>query len=605
MFRLSFLILLSIAFSVSLYAQSPHGDDLKLDCSVCHNPTNWDIDFTKTKFEHKTTGFTLVGQHNVVDCKSCHTNLVFTQAEPECSTCHTDIHQETVGLDCSKCHTPKSWMVEDINGLHQISRFPLVGNHLVADCAQCHPRYPDLYFEVLDIDCYSCHKEDYNSTISPNHTEAGFSTDCMLCHSITAEVWAGASIVHDFFPLIGGHAIQDCFACHEQGGNFTGLTQECYSCHQQDYENVQDPNHLEAGFPTDCEQCHNINGWSPANLDHNQTDFPLTGAHLAVDCASCHTNGFTGTPTDCYSCHRIDDVHSGQNGTECETCHVSSSWDESTFDHALETEFALLDRHGEITCAACHKGGKFEEPLEKECVACHRQDDQHLGKNGEECGGCHDPISWIEVNYDHAEETEFPLLGAHAELECSACHKGPVYDVKLEQDCYSCHAVDDVHSGEQGQQCNDCHGEQSWTAGVKFDHDITKFPLIGLHAVVSCEACHLTEEFQKASGKCRDCHSDESSHRGRLGSNCNECHNPNGWQIWQFDHDAQTSFMLDGEHAGLDCIACHTSPVKKKIRLSKQCGVCHRVDDVHSGQFGANCGRCHTTDSFFNVGSIR
>ena len=202
MLRLSFLILLSIAFSVSLYAQSPHGDDLKLDCSVCHNPESWKVNFDTNDFNHGSTGFTHVGQHNTVDCKSCHTSLVFEKAEPECSTCHKDFHQETVGLDCSKCHTPKSWMVEDINGLHQISRFPLVGNHLTADCAQCHPRFVDLYFEVLDIDCYSCHKEDYNSTISPNHTEAGFSTDCMLCHSITAEDWAGASIIHDFFPLI-------------------------------------------------------------------------------------------------------------------------------------------------------------------------------------------------------------------------------------------------------------------------------------------------------------------------------------------------------------------------------------------------------------------
>jgi len=107
-FRLSFLILLLIAFSMSMYAQSPHGDDLKLDCSVCHSSESWEVNFDTNDFKHSTTGFKLIGQHNSVDCKSCHTNLVFAQAEPECSSCHTDIHQETVGLDCSKCHTPKS-----------------------------------------------------------------------------------------------------------------------------------------------------------------------------------------------------------------------------------------------------------------------------------------------------------------------------------------------------------------------------------------------------------------------------------------------------------------------------------------------------------------
>ena len=63
------------------------------------------------------------------------------------------------------------------------SRFPLVGNHLIADCQQCHPRYTDLYFEPLNIDCYACHANDYNSTTNPNHQSAGFAIDdCQNCH---------------------------------------------------------------------------------------------------------------------------------------------------------------------------------------------------------------------------------------------------------------------------------------------------------------------------------------------------------------------------------------------------------------------------------------
>lgn len=187
MFRLSFIILLVITSLTSLYAQSPHERDLKLDCSVCHNSNNWNIKFGETKFQHETTGFSLIGQHALVNCRSCHTSLVFKQAESDCNTCHVDIHQETVGLDCSVCHTLKSWMVEDVNSFHQENRFPLLGKHLIADCEQCHSRYVDLYFEPLEIDCYSCHSQDYNSTNLPNHVEAGFSTDCEVCHSINAE----------------------------------------------------------------------------------------------------------------------------------------------------------------------------------------------------------------------------------------------------------------------------------------------------------------------------------------------------------------------------------------------------------------------------------
>ena len=44
------------------------------------------------------------------------------------------------------------------------------------------------------------------------------------CHDLTATSWSTVNVVHDFFPLVGGHSISDCFACHEPGENFTGLS---------------------------------------------------------------------------------------------------------------------------------------------------------------------------------------------------------------------------------------------------------------------------------------------------------------------------------------------------------------------------------------------
>ncbi|MCB1037161.1 MAG: cytochrome C, partial [Acidobacteria bacterium] len=58
--------------------------------------------------------------------------------------------------------------------------------------------------------------------------------------------------------------------------------------------------------PTTCESCHSENAWQPANFNHNQTAFPLTGAHRTLDCQSCHAGGYSGTPTDCFSCHQDD-----------------------------------------------------------------------------------------------------------------------------------------------------------------------------------------------------------------------------------------------------------------------------------------------------------
>ena len=479
------------------------------------------------------------------------------------------------------------------------------------NCNDCHASFSK---ELQRNRCLACH--DHKNIADDIDKRQGFhgkfaparESDCSNCHA--EHLGRGADIVglneqtfnHEFteFALEGAHQSLTCISCHEEDKRHGETETQCIACHESDDVH-------KGGLGDECETCHQATIWAEAAFDHEkETEYPLTGAHADLACNRCHINEkYEETATDCYSCHRIDDVHSGQNGTECDACHVTRSWDKPSFDHARETEFALLGRHSEIVCAGCHRANKFEEPLDKECAACHKEDDQHLGKNGDKCGDCHQPESWAEVKFDHAEETEFPLLGAHADQRCGACHKGPVHDVELNKDCYGCHAADDVHAGEQGEQCNDCHAEQSWTAGVKFDHDLTNFPLVGLHAVVPCEACHLTEEFQKAPGTCRDCHSDENSHRGGLGPDCNTCHNPNGWHLWEFDHDTQTSFTLDGKHVGLECVACHRTPVKSEIKLSTACGVCHRVDDIHNGQFGQDCGRCHATESFSTVGSIR
>jgi hypothetical protein len=627
MFRLSLIAFLFVTFIISSHAQSPHGSDLKLDCSVCHNPTNWDVDFSKAEFEHETTGFTLMGQHQVVDCKSCHTNLVFTQAEPECSTCHKDIHQETVGLECSKCHTSKSWIVEDINGLHQLERFPLVGNHLLADCSQCHTRYTDLYFEPLNIDCYSCHQQNYNSTSSPNHSEARFSTDCMLCHSINSDVWAGASIIHDFFPLVGGHAIQDCFACHEQGGNFTGLTQDCYSCHQQDYQNVQDPNHIEAGFPTDCEQCHTINEWSPANFDHHQTAFPLTGKHITTDCSDCHTDGFAGTPTDCYDCHQqdyeivTDPNHVTENfPTDCIQCHTTDGWDGAEIDHN-QTNFPLTGSHVNADCSSCHINGFTNTPTD--CFSCHQDNysatsnPDHLAANfPNTCEDCHTTTAWTPASFDHDGQF-FPIYtGKHAGEwnNCIDCHTtSSDFSVFT---CLSCHEhrqseMDSEHQGINGyfyesNACLSCH--PNGDSDGAFNHGESNFPLTGSHTILDCQQCHQNG-YTNTPVNCSACHLENfnsttnPNHQSlSLPTDCESCHStdPN-WLPASFPvHDQ--FYPLVGGHLNNanDCSGCHNGNYDN---TPEQCFGCHQDNynnaPEHSAQnYPTDCEVCHTVNSW-------
>jgi hypothetical protein len=125
-----------------------------------------------------------------------------------------------------------------------------------------------------------------------------------------------------------------------------------------------------------------------------------------------------------------------------------------------------------------------------------------------------------------------------------------------------------------------------------------------MHAVAPCEACHLSAVFRDAGIACNECHARDDEHEQKLGSQCEHCHNPNAWSLWEFDHDRQTEFRLDGSHEGLACNACHTRPVTDRISQSASCSACHRDDDIHEGRFGRVCERCHNSDAF-NVLEIR
>jgi Cytochrome c7 and related cytochrome c len=60
-----------------------------------------------------------------------------------------------------------------------------------------------------------------------------------------------------------------------------------------------------------------------------ETGFALTGKHLKVECASCHSVPLRETrqpePRACIACHKKDDVHSGRR-PDCAECHTTNRW---------------------------------------------------------------------------------------------------------------------------------------------------------------------------------------------------------------------------------------------------------------------------------------
>jgi hypothetical protein len=469
-----------------------------------------------------------------------------------------------------------------------------------ADCIACHERLRDVEQRSL---CLECHKEvaaDLDAQVGFHGRAPGASTAaCRECHpdhrgrdaDVTGLDPAGYD--HDLtdYPLRGAHERVACDACHAGGAKHRDAPADCYSCHR-------DGDVHEGALGRKCDDCHGEERWAKARFDHDKTKFPLEGGHAQVACALCHpAQRFEQTANDCNSCHQLEDAHRGRFGAKCGDCHTPRSWKTLAFDHARDTRFPLRGAHGKAACESCHVGG-LERKISGDCASCHRTDDVHRGRNGPSCDRCHRENDWSADTFDHDEMTKFPLRGAHAKVKCERCHTGPVSESKRAENCSSCHEIDDVHAGQEGSSCEDCHNEVAWAHPIFFEHDISRFPLLGIHAVTACEQCHATPRFKDTSRECLACHSIEDVHLRRLGPDCGNCHNPNGWERWRFDHGTQTSFQLHGAHVDLGCDQCHRTPVRSRIELSGTCVDCHATDDRHRGAFGKDCGRCHSDTSW-------
>lgn len=399
---------------------------------------------------------------------------------------------------------------------------------------------------------------------------------------------------------------KSCASCHAPMSrqSQSGL---CLTCHKDIATDLRDNRGYHGKLPeihqAECKVCHTDHKGRAADItsfdrdlfSHADTDYPLSGRHVGLECARCHAKGkYSKAPSDCFSCHQNADRHSGTLGKDCKSCHSEKSWvDTAPFDHT-KTSYPLEDRHKNVPCAQCHYDEHYNGTA-KTCYGCHEIQDVHAGRYETKCESCHVLKSWTEIRFDHTRDTKWPLREAHATLRCTACHKGDVYKDQVRTTCMGCHKSDDVHRGSLGPSCGSCHNETSWKKRVFFDHNKTVFPLQGLHARVKCEACHKTQSYKDVPLTCVGCHEDKT-HRGALGAKCEQCHDATSWKTWSFDHDKQTRYPLTGAHVAAKCNACHSETnVVPPGQLPSDCYSCHASRDIHFGVLGKACGGCHTT----------
>jgi len=448
--------------------QGYHGQLEKLNCGRCHREhTGRRVSLIRWKpsrerFKHGETGYELKGKHKTLDCNQCHKpelikdptlavwateqkapdhlNRTFLGLDTTCTACHSDVHQGELKGTCTDCHNTSRWQDARQTFDHNQARFALRGAHQKVDCNKCHKdrqpvmgKYQAPVFTGLAFDkCTACH-ESYH--------KGQFGSNCLRCHSEQRFKPADTRRINHqrtAFPLKGQHQKVACLKCHLSGpqGKAKLQFQRCRDCHADyhrgafAYRKPQD----------DCRYCHDEQGFAPPVFgikQHEQTAFPLSGAHLAVPCTVCHEKDqrsiFHWNSLDCTTCHtsphgtQFTDVQTGRS--RCRECHSQTAWKNLVFDHQ-RTRFPLQGKHLEVKCDACHPKNEtgvvkyVGRPLE--CYQCH--EDVHAGQftllDGLiPCEKCHQPTGWHMQAFEHNRLTDFPLDGRHAQVPCGRCHR--------------------------------------------------------------------------------------------------------------------------------------------------------------------------------------
>lgn len=312
----------------------------------------------------------------------------------------------------------------------------------------------------------------------------------------------------------------------------------------------------------------------------------------------------------------------------------------------------------ENQCGLCH--APLESPQSELCLACHAAAAREIAsgggthgliENAHQCALCHSDHHGLDFDLTRSayplfahEKTNFSLLKHQVNydsgpISCEACHAEGAGFVVSDSSCLDCHSGKDAefmrqHVQSHSPACLLCHDGQDRM--MNFDHQVTRFPLGGIHKVTECVACHkqdaqadigssesaLTADsplllgggqaagsisFLHPPTQCAQCHSEPEIHRALFDPACAQCHTTTAWLPAKlngrdFDHTT-TDFSLirhqtEYSDQPIACTGCHSQDLKN-IDLQR-CITCHAgagggvaFIEEHLAQFGPDCLQCH------------
>lgn len=304
-----------------------------------------------------------------------------------------------------------------------------------------------------------------------------FAVSCGKCHS--ASGWQFDREIYSYnhdevYELTGSHASLDCRQCH-QSLVFRDASSQCFECHTDMHQGT---------VGASCDRCHQTNTWLVSTISqiHQDSRFPLLGAHAHAECQQCHSNEnplvFEPVSVDCYTCHQADyqsttqPAHSSAGfSTDCSSCHTvfSMSWGGS-FNHHF---FPLEQGHAITDCNSCHQNAVYTG-LSTECNSCHQDDYQqttdpnHVTSGFDtNCQLCHSlSPGWKPATFDHDAEY-FPIYSGSHQGEWTSCTDCHTTGNMSSFSCIDCHEhsqaeMNDEHDDVNNYQwnsasCLDCH----------------------------------------------------------------------------------------------------------------------------------------------------
>ena len=525
------------------------------------------------------------------------------QATGDCSGCHettdwnTNIlpagHMPNPGNQaCAVCHIAIGSSAASYAALASVS---VLHTGISSGCAQCHG--------ASQLTFYNNNDNPLSGTLTPAHIPYLNGTDCSACHAANYLVGGFgptnmSAAKHAFVPT-------SCDTCHEAGLSFyLGASTPALQGRPAD--------HLSGGTPQkatgDCSGCHETNDWNttalPAGHMPNPGNQACAVCHIAINgttqsYATLASNAIlhTGITTGCAQCHggtsSLSFYNNNDNpksavlspphipaftGTDCSSCHVTSSYAAGSFGPMNMTPAT----HAGVgsTCNGCHEAGLnfymgAASPGLQGRPADHNSG-QMLAPN--DCSLCHTTANW---NSSALPAGHMPNPANQA---CTLCHTSSPSDYTTAT--LASNAV--LHTGISLSQCAQCHGGTSaltWYNNYTPKDAVLAPAHIPYAAGTSCGTCHSSTTY--AVGTFGPMNMTQATH-AVVATTCITCH-----EAGMVFYMGAASPALQGRpadhNAGQmvapnDCSLCHTTANWNSTALpaghmpnpgNQACAVCH------------------------------